>query len=70
MLSELGSVPEQVLLFVSSRLDPTEVLAGFTSRLPANVQIAGCSSFAEINSEEGLDQSVTARVSRAFRARP
>lgn len=60
MLSELGSVPEQVLLFVSSRLDPTEVLAGFTSRLPANVQIAGCSSFAEINSEEGLDQSVTA----------
>lgn len=60
LLAELGRSPEAVLLFVSSRLDPREVLAGLTSRLPTEVMIAGCSSFAEINSEEGLSLSVTA----------
>ena len=60
LLAELGCAPQSVLLFVSSQLDPSRVLAGFTSRLPADVAIAGCSSFAEINSEEGLTSSVTA----------
>lgn len=60
LLDELGGPPELVLAFVSSRLDPAKALEGLTSRLPASVKIAGCSSFAEINSEEALEGSVTA----------
>lgn len=57
---ELDGPPEAVLLFVSSRHDPGQVLAGLRSRLPAKVVVAGCSSFAEINTDEGLTSSVTA----------
>lgn len=60
LLDELGGPPELVLAFVSSRLDPAKALEGLVSRLPASVKIAGCSSFAEINSEEALEGSVTA----------
>lgn len=60
LLLELGGAPRSVLLFVSSQHDPRQVVAGLTSRLPANVTIVGCSSFAEINSEGGLTSSVTA----------
>ncbi|MCC6558477.1 MAG: FIST C-terminal domain-containing protein [Polyangiaceae bacterium] len=60
LLLELRGVPRGVLVFISSQLDPREVLAGMTSRLPGDVVIAGCSSFAEINSEGGLSASVTA----------
>ncbi|WP_136968340.1 FIST signal transduction protein [Polyangium sorediatum] len=57
---ELGGPPETVLLFVSSQHDPVQVLAGLRGRLPAGVVVAGCSSFAEINTDEGLTSSVTA----------
>lgn len=60
LIDELGGAPQSVLLFASSQHDPRQVLAGLTSRLPAGVVIAGCSSFAEINSEGGLSSSVTA----------
>lgn len=60
LLSELGAEPDLVLLFASANYDPACVLAGLTSRLSDRVKLAGCSSYAEINSEEALTHSVTA----------
>lgn len=60
LLLELGAEPEAVLLFASARYDQGEVLAGFAGELPASTRIVGCSSYAEINSEEALTGSVTA----------
>jgi hypothetical protein len=60
LLEELGEEPELVLLFASTKYDQQRVLDGLHSKLGANVRLAGCSSYAEINSEEGLTGSVTA----------
>lgn len=56
---DLGSAPELMILFSASKYNHSQVLDGIYSVLP-NVQLAGCSSYAEINSEEGLTHSVTA----------
>lgn len=60
LLDELGRAPDVVLMFVSAALAPQAVLDGFYSVMPAAVRVVGCSSFAEINSEEALTHSVTA----------
>lgn len=57
---ELGGPPRCIIVFISSRHDPQQVLAGLTRRLPQDTVIVGCSSFAEINSEEAVAGSVTA----------
>ncbi len=43
----------------ATKYNHSQVLDGIYSVLP-NVQLAGCSSYAEINSEEGLTHSATA----------
>ncbi|NUQ72339.1 MAG: FIST C-terminal domain-containing protein [Polyangiaceae bacterium] len=60
LLDELGGAPDLVLLFASTRYNPEQLLTGLYSRLPATTKLAGCSSFAEINSDEALTGSVTA----------
>jgi hypothetical protein len=60
LLDELGRAPDLVLLFASAALAPQAVLDGFYSVMPAAVRLIGCSSYAEINSEEALTHSVTA----------
>lgn len=60
LLDELGRAPDLVLLFASAALAPQAVLDGFYSVMPAEVRLIGCSSYAEINSEEALTHSVTA----------
>jgi hypothetical protein len=60
LLAELGRAPDLVLLFASAALAPQAVLDGFYSVLPAAVRLIGCSSYAEVNSEEALSHSVTA----------
>lgn len=59
LLEQLNGEPDLILLFTAANYDHTEVLAGIYSVLP-RVQLSGCSSYAEINSEEGLTHSVTA----------
>lgn len=56
----LGAEPDVVLLFCSAEYDAREVLAGLYERLPPRVRVVGCSSCAEINSEEATSGSVTA----------
>ncbi len=51
--------PELVIAFVSATLDPARALAGINDGLPAGVEVVGCTSYAEINSEECLSGSVT-----------
>lgn len=60
LLDELGRAPDLVLLFASAALAPQAVLDGFYSLMPASVRLIGCTSYAEINSEEALSLSVTA----------
>ncbi len=56
---ELQGTPELILLFSSAGYEYEKVLEGIYSKLP-KVSLAGCSSYAEINSEEALTNSVTA----------
>jgi hypothetical protein len=60
LLDELGGPPDLVLLFASTCYEPEALLAGLWSRLPEGVKLAGCSSHAEINSEEAVRGSATA----------
>jgi len=60
LVDELGSAPDLVLLFTSSRYDPSDVLEGLSATLPSQTKIAGCSSNGEIDSRESLVGSVTA----------
>lgn len=59
VLEQLGAQPDLVLAFVSAACDPQAVLDGLYSRFAAHVKLVGCSSYAEINSEEPLSRSVT-----------
>jgi hypothetical protein len=60
LIQRLGRQPDLVFLFVSTKYDVHEVLAGLRETLDSAVQLIGCSSYAEINEEEALTQSVTA----------
>lgn len=60
LLDELGAPPDLVLLFASWRYRHREVLEGIYRHLPAETRLVGCSSYAEINAEEGLGNSATA----------
>lgn len=60
LLAGLAGAPDLVFCFFSAELDAAEVTAGLRTRLPAPVQIIGCSSFAEVGQEEALTHSVTA----------
>lgn len=60
LLDELGGKPDLVLVFASARYEPEALLRGIWSRLPEGVELAGCSSCAEIGAEEALSGSVTA----------
>lgn len=56
----LGGDPDVVLLFCAAEYDARAVIAGLYDRLGAGVRVVGCSSCAEINSEEATTGSVTA----------
>jgi hypothetical protein len=60
MREALGTDPDLVLLFCAAEYDAREVLAGLYERLAPQVRVVGCSSCAEINSEEATSGSVTA----------
>jgi len=60
LLADLGRAPDLVLLFSSAKYDAARVLEGVHSRLPAGVPLVGCSSYAEIDTEQALTSSVTA----------
>lgn len=59
VLIQLRAEPDVVLVFVSSAHDPRSVLDGLWSRLPPSVRLLGCSSFAEIGSDDAMTGSVT-----------
>jgi hypothetical protein len=56
----LGAAPDVVLLFCAATHDARAVLAGLYERLPPTTRVIGCSSCAEINSEDATTGSVTA----------
>lgn len=60
LVDRLGRQPDLVLLFVSTKYDVEAVLAGLHEQLEPGVKLVGCSSYAEINAEEALTESVTA----------
>jgi hypothetical protein len=59
LLDQLGRQPDLVLAFASVAYDPQAVLDGLYARLDPGVPLVGCSSYAEINSDEALSRSVT-----------
>lgn len=59
LVEELGDQPHLVIMFASAHYEQEKLLAGVWSRLDASVKLAGCSSYAEINSREALNKSVT-----------
>ncbi|HMY16348.1 MAG TPA: FIST N-terminal domain-containing protein [Polyangium sp.] len=60
LIDRLGRQPDLVLLFVSTKYDVSAVLAGLYEEFSPDVKLVGCSSYAEINNEEALTESVTA----------
>lgn len=56
----LGREPDVLLVFCAAEYDAREVLAGLYERLAPTVRVVGCSSCAEINSDEATSGSVTA----------
>lgn len=60
LLDVMGGRPDLVLLLVSAKYEAQKVVDAVVSRLGAEVRIAGCSSFAEINEEGGTTESITA----------
>jgi hypothetical protein len=58
LLAALGGQPDVALAFVSARYDQAKVVEGLYERLDARARLVGCSSYAEINDEEGLSGSV------------
>ena len=60
LLAELGRAPDLVILFSSAKYDAARVLEGIHSRLSAAVPLVGCSSYAEIDSEQALTSSIVA----------
>lgn len=55
---ELGGIPDWVLCFFSAELQPAAVLRGLAQKLPESVPLVGCSSYAEIDSNEAMTRSV------------
>jgi hypothetical protein len=60
LLADLGGTPDLVLLFSSAKYDAARVLEGVHSRLPAGVPLVGCSSYAEVDTDQARTSSVTA----------
>ncbi len=60
LLFQLGKTPDFILMFVSAEIDAQRALDGFWKQMPSSARLVGCSSFAEIDSEEALSGSVTA----------
>lgn len=60
LVAQLGKIPDFVLMFISAECEPQRALDGFWTQMPGAPQLVGCSSFAEIDSEEALSGSVTA----------
>lgn len=58
LLEALGAEPQLLIAFVSTRMDPAPALAALNRELPG-AKVVGCSSYAEINSEEALSGSLT-----------
>lgn len=59
LLVQMGRPPDVVLAFVTSRHAPERALEGLWSVLPARTRLLGCSSFAEIGTDEATAGSVT-----------
>ena len=59
LIEQLGRAPQLVIVFASAEIDPVAALAGLREGLP-DARIVGCSSYAEINSDEALSGSLTA----------
>lgn len=60
LLDELGDKPDLVLMFVSARYNLEAVVNGFHQACGPGVQVAGCSSYAEIDDTGGKTDSATA----------
>ena len=60
LCEQLAAAPDLVLVFAAARYAKSALLEGLGSALPASTQLIGCSSYAQINSEGGLTDSVTA----------
>jgi hypothetical protein len=59
LLAQMIRPPDVVLAFVTSRHAPQQALDGLWSLLPPRTRLLGCSSFAEIGTEEATAGSVT-----------
>ena len=55
---QLGGVPDWALCFFSAELNADAVLRGLGTRLPKTMPLVGCSSYAEIDSQEAMTRSV------------
>lgn len=55
---QLGGVPDWAICFFSAELNPEDVVSGLATRLPDSVPLIGCSSYAEIDSQEAMTSSV------------
>src|SRR4051812_44393750 len=62
---KLGGTPDWVVVFFSYEFPAADVLQGLYSVLPAQVQLVGCSSYAEIDTSEALTRSVSLLGARA-----
>ncbi|MEZ4382193.1 MAG: FIST N-terminal domain-containing protein [Nannocystaceae bacterium] len=60
LLDSLGRDPDVVLLFAATRYASADLLDGLAARLSPRTRVVGCTSCAEINSEEALSDSATA----------
>lgn len=60
LLDGLDGQPDVVLLFSAFSYEPQRLLDGLYSKLGADVQLVGCTSYGEINGREALSGSVTA----------
>lgn len=58
LLDQLGAQPDVALAFISAHYNQAEVVEGLYRKLDPEVRLVGCSSYAEINDEEGLSHSV------------
>ena len=62
---QLGGVPDWVIGFFSAELKAEDVARGLSTRLPESVPLIGCSSYAEIDSQEAMTRSVVLLGGRA-----
>ena len=58
LVRQLGGRPDWVLTFFSAEFAPEAVVRGLARKIPADVPLVGCSSFAEVDGAEAMTRSV------------